>query len=154
LITSGKVQVEWDAEEFSLRAKATVEKNGWISPSNESLINFFPDVCFGHIAEPAIIIDRHGRIIVWYLPHIVSQVVVGDQSMLVWQSFPKSTSSPFSTMRLSISKTCYATVSRKNLRGRGHFGRWISKISSFQSMENIHQAPSTFLQAGFKPIMK
>jgi hypothetical protein len=101
LITSGKVQVPWDAEEFSLRAKATVEKHGWASPSNESLLTFFPKVEFGHIVEPAIIIDRHGRIIMWYLPNIMSHVVVGVTLMLLWQSFPKSTASPFSTMQHS-----------------------------------------------------
>jgi hypothetical protein len=62
------VQVQWDAEEFMWSAKDTVEQEGEVSAANASLPKFFPDANLGTISSPAIIIDKHGRILLYYLP--------------------------------------------------------------------------------------
>ena len=37
-----------------------------------ALLKFFPQTDPKHISDPAVIIDRHGVIMVWYLPGIIS----------------------------------------------------------------------------------
>jgi hypothetical protein len=47
----------WDAAEFAATSHRTLKK--FLLPS------------FGLIAEPAIVVDSHGRIVLWYLPGLL-----------------------------------------------------------------------------------
>jgi hypothetical protein len=76
-----EVRVDWDADSFAERAKATVNKTGTESLSDTSLSQFFNMPTLPDQTEPAIVIDRHGKIIVWYLPDILEDRVVGIGSI-------------------------------------------------------------------------
>jgi hypothetical protein len=55
------------------RFAARVKNRGDISESeNEELAKFFPRTNFGEINIPAIILDKHSRILAWHLPDILS----------------------------------------------------------------------------------
>jgi hypothetical protein len=59
--------VAWDVERY-----ADMAKNGVESKQHEKLRKYFPVSPLGKISEPTTIVDNHGKILVWYLPDIVS----------------------------------------------------------------------------------
>jgi hypothetical protein len=64
-------QTEWDVTRFADRVKNTRPRTDWDhSAEDERLAKFFVNPNFGDMDEPATILDRHGHIMVWYLPHI------------------------------------------------------------------------------------
>jgi len=66
-----QVKTEWDVTRFSDRVKnARPRANGDSSVEDTRLAKFFVNPQFGDMDEPSTILDRHGRIMVWYLPHI------------------------------------------------------------------------------------
>ena len=69
------MSLPWDADRFAERAKNTIEKDDYISPSNISLFKYFEIVELGSFAEPTVIVDCHGRILMWYLPGVIEKIV-------------------------------------------------------------------------------
>jgi hypothetical protein len=66
------VRIKWDADRYAESIKQNIELHGETSASNASLEKFFPNPELGIIREPAVILDRHGRILIWVLPRILS----------------------------------------------------------------------------------
>jgi len=48
------------------------QPSGVPSTQHEKLRKYFPTTVLGRISEPAMIVDNHGKILVWYLPNILS----------------------------------------------------------------------------------
>ena len=67
-------QTDWDVERLADRVKNTRPQEGDANASVEDkrLAKYFKNPQFGEFDEPATVIDRHGRIILWYLPLIIS----------------------------------------------------------------------------------
>ena len=64
-------ETEWDVTRFSDRVKnARPRANGDSSVEDTRLAKFFVNPQFRDMDKPSTILDRHGRIMVWYLPHI------------------------------------------------------------------------------------
>jgi hypothetical protein len=62
---------EWDVTRFADRVKNTrPHADGDGSGEDKRLAKFFTCPEFGDMYEPSTILDRHGRIMVWYLPDI------------------------------------------------------------------------------------
>lgn len=68
------VQTDWDVERLADRVKNTrpQSENG-TSVEDDRLAKYFENPRFGEFNEPATMLDRHGRIILWYLPLIFSR---------------------------------------------------------------------------------
>jgi hypothetical protein len=66
------VHVDWDADRFAEKVKTTVEKEGETSASNVALEKYFKSTALGTLRHPTVIMDRHGHILVWLLPDILS----------------------------------------------------------------------------------
>jgi len=58
------VAVEWDFDRFSQATKSGVGRKG-------NLEVFFQMDKMGRIDKPTTIVDRHGKLLVWYLPNIL-----------------------------------------------------------------------------------
>lgn len=54
----------------------TVTANGQPAGNDLSFRNYFQDAQLGYIQHPAALVDRHGRVMTWYLPGILSQARV------------------------------------------------------------------------------
>lgn len=68
-------KTNWDVERFADRVKnARVTGN----PASEDVrvAKFFDIPNFGAISDPATFVDRHGRIMAWYLPGLLSPNLV------------------------------------------------------------------------------
>lgn len=67
-------QTDWDVERLADRVKNTRPQEGDANASVEDkrLAKYFKNPQFGEFDEPATVIDRHGRIILWHLPLIIS----------------------------------------------------------------------------------
>jgi hypothetical protein len=70
------VEVNIDGNRLGESVKMTLEDFDETSKSNEALANFFPTIRLGTLREPAIIIDIHGQILIWYLPGIMMHRLV------------------------------------------------------------------------------
>jgi hypothetical protein len=70
------VQIKFDVERFSDMAKVSTDFNWETSTSDESLKKYFEDTSVGHLEDPAILVDKFGRILLWYLPGILSHCLV------------------------------------------------------------------------------
>jgi len=57
------VAVEWDFDRFSQATKVGVKRK-------ENLEVFFQMARLGKVDKPATIVDRHEKLLVWYLPNI------------------------------------------------------------------------------------
>ncbi|KAG2111108.1 hypothetical protein DEU56DRAFT_762241 [Suillus clintonianus] len=57
--------------QYHLLQKAR-QPSGVPSTQKEKLRKYFPMTVLGRISEPAMIVDNHGKILVWYLPNILS----------------------------------------------------------------------------------
>jgi hypothetical protein len=55
------VYIPWDVEEYHHKRKQN--KNGVVK---------FPNPSFGAFSEPLTVVDAKGRIVLWYLPHLLS----------------------------------------------------------------------------------
>ncbi|KIK10515.1 hypothetical protein PISMIDRAFT_20326 [Pisolithus microcarpus 441] len=51
---------EWDIDRFAEPARNVADKT-----------KYFPYPWWGHISDPATVLDVHGRVLVWYLPGIM-----------------------------------------------------------------------------------
>jgi hypothetical protein len=65
-----------DADRYGERVKMTVSKDNKESKSDAQLAKFFDRENVGTIEEPAVVVDLHGRILMWYLPDILGAQVV------------------------------------------------------------------------------
>ena len=77
-------KTEWDVTRFAERVKNTrpcIDGDNFAEDAR--LAKFFVNPNFGDVDEPCTMLDRHGRIMVWYLPHIfVSGRVVSTTIIL------------------------------------------------------------------------
>jgi hypothetical protein len=62
----------WDCDRFAAKAKDTIENEEQTSASNISLFQHEEKVDLGLVENPCILIDKHGRILLWYLPGVLS----------------------------------------------------------------------------------
>lgn len=69
------VKLEWDADRYAQRVKGTT-KPGHTSQEEMDLSKYFKAYQLGTIQKPTTIIDRHGKILLWYLPDIFQPRVV------------------------------------------------------------------------------
>src|SRR5260370_4000182 len=64
-------EVEWDVTRLADRVKNTQpQTNAEVAAEDIKLARFFNNPEFGDLDEPATIVDKFGRIIVWYLSGI------------------------------------------------------------------------------------
>lgn len=71
LITCIADKTEWDITRFADRVKNTRPcTDADNSAEDARLAKFFENPNFGDMDEPCTILDRCGRIMLWYLPHI------------------------------------------------------------------------------------
>jgi hypothetical protein len=64
-------KTEWDVTRFAEHVKNTRPRTcGEHSAEDVRLAKFFVNPNFGDMDEPSAILDQHGHIMVWYLPHI------------------------------------------------------------------------------------
>jgi hypothetical protein len=71
------VPIKLDVERFAEMTKASVQDD-WdeASASNERLKKYFEMTSIGYIKDPAILVDKFGRILLWYLPGILNHRLV------------------------------------------------------------------------------
>ncbi|KAG1841840.1 hypothetical protein F4604DRAFT_1939205 [Suillus subluteus] len=65
------LQADWDVERFADHAKVSPNPLNADSQQREKLAKYFNMPSFGHISEPTMFVDKHGRILAWYLPEIL-----------------------------------------------------------------------------------
>jgi hypothetical protein len=75
--------VPWDVERFAEYIPVTVERHGKSSASKTRLKKFFHMPKIGDINTPAVIVDKHGRILIWYLPDILTGHVVSETVLFI-----------------------------------------------------------------------
>ena len=63
------VVVNWDSDRFAQAVKNGASK----STCPSQLENFYEKARLGVIDKPATIVDKHGKILQWYLPHILQE---------------------------------------------------------------------------------
>ena len=62
----------WDVDRFAAKVKnPRVKADGSVLTEDTKLEKYFPAARFGHISQPATILDAHHRIIAWHLPGIL-----------------------------------------------------------------------------------
>src|SRR5580704_7253237 len=77
VLTKLPVRLEFDVERLADYIKNTVQKEGAkTSKSNLDLPKYFKMPNLGEVVDPATVIDRHGRILLWYLPDIIIERLV------------------------------------------------------------------------------
>ena len=52
--------------------KMSIEEDWNESASNERLQKYFKKTSIGYVKDPAVFIDSHGKILLWYLPGILN----------------------------------------------------------------------------------
>ncbi|KAG2076590.1 hypothetical protein BDR04DRAFT_1114141 [Suillus decipiens] len=72
------VQANWDVDQFADCAKVSPNLLNDDGQQQHKLAKYFKAPLFSHITEPTTFIDKHGKILAWYLPDIL----VPDQ--MVW----------------------------------------------------------------------
>jgi len=76
-------QTDWDVTCLADRVKNSRRLDGDVSIEDASLAKYFKNPELGDFTLPATILDRHGRILVWYLPHIFSSCRVVRMSAIL-----------------------------------------------------------------------
>jgi hypothetical protein len=67
------VNVDWDVDRYADRVKLSPpNRDGSATSEPERLKKYFSEAVLGKISTPATIVDRHGRILMVYLPNILS----------------------------------------------------------------------------------
>lgn len=80
------VLIDIDADRYAAAVPGTVTA-GASSQKEDNLPKFFDLPKLGTITEPTTIIDRHGRILLWYLPDILTPRVVSRLSSFIVITF-------------------------------------------------------------------
>jgi hypothetical protein len=65
-------QTNWDVTRLADRVKNSRRVDEDVSAEDMSLAKYFENPELGEFTLPATVLDRHGRIMVWYLPYIFS----------------------------------------------------------------------------------
>ncbi|KAG2738073.1 hypothetical protein P692DRAFT_20638160, partial [Suillus brevipes Sb2] len=65
------VQTDWDVDRFADSAKASRNLSN-STQQRQKLAKYFAAPSFGHLTEPTTLVDKHGRILTWYLPEILT----------------------------------------------------------------------------------
>ncbi|KAG0694117.1 hypothetical protein DFH29DRAFT_880933, partial [Suillus ampliporus] len=67
------INVDWDVDRYADRVKLSPpNRDGSATSEPERLKKYFSEAVLGKISTPATIVDRHGRILMVYLPNILS----------------------------------------------------------------------------------
>lgn len=67
------MNVDWDVNRYGDKAKLSPpNRDGSATAEPERLKKFFPEAVLGKISVPTTVVDRHGKIIVVYLPNILT----------------------------------------------------------------------------------
>jgi len=74
------VFLPWDCDRFSERAKDTIDDDEHTVAGNLSLFDHVEKVELGLMSSPCVLVDRHDRILLWYLPGILSHRIVSEFS--------------------------------------------------------------------------
>ena len=61
------VAVNWDSDRFAQAVKGGALQSTW----PPQLENFYKRPKLGVIDKPATVVDKHGKILLWYLPNIL-----------------------------------------------------------------------------------
>jgi hypothetical protein len=81
LIIHGADQTEWDVTRFLEHAKLTkVNEAGEEAKADQKLNASYIQPNFGELSEPATILDREGKVMVWALPGVLHPNRVVRQS--------------------------------------------------------------------------
>jgi hypothetical protein len=67
--------LKWDADRYADFVKGT-NIAGTMSEKEKNAANYFERTTLGKIHTPTTILDLHGKILLWYLPGILSPRVV------------------------------------------------------------------------------
>ncbi|KAG1884759.1 hypothetical protein F4604DRAFT_1919274 [Suillus subluteus] len=67
------INIDWDVDRYADKAKLSPPNvDGSTSAGTERLKKFFPETILGKISVPTTIVDRHRKILVVYLPNILT----------------------------------------------------------------------------------
>ena len=67
------MNVDWDVDRYGDKVKLShPNRDGSATGEPERLKKYFPEAVLGKISVPTTIVDKNGRIIVIYLPNILS----------------------------------------------------------------------------------
>ncbi|KAG1840334.1 hypothetical protein F4604DRAFT_1924203 [Suillus subluteus] len=67
------INVDWDVDRYADRVNLSQpNRDGSATSEPERLKKYFPEAVLGKISTPATLVDRHGRILMVYLPNILS----------------------------------------------------------------------------------
>ncbi|KAG1830059.1 hypothetical protein F4604DRAFT_1695666 [Suillus subluteus] len=67
------INVDWDVDRYADRVNLSQpNRDGSATSELERLKKYFPEAVLGKISTPATLVDRHGRILMVYLPNILS----------------------------------------------------------------------------------
>ena len=77
------VEVDWDVTQFADRVKnSRPHQDGQPSVEDTNLLKYFRNPELGDLDDPATIIDRFGRIMVWHLPDIFLRPLIVSSTHL------------------------------------------------------------------------
>jgi hypothetical protein len=65
-----------DADYLAAKVKATIEEEGEEALSNAKLWEYVPKIQLGQMTDLCTLVARHGSILLWYLPGIMSHRLV------------------------------------------------------------------------------
>jgi hypothetical protein len=87
-------KVDWDITRYADRVKNTHPRpDGEPAPDDVNLEKYFRNPELGDLDEPATIVDRFDRIMVWYLPGIFFACLMVSPTQLLFGSESKLSSS-------------------------------------------------------------
>ena len=70
------VHIKLDAERYAEAVRMTAQKGWDASMADEKLKKYFGNISICHLKDPAIVVDMFGRILIWFLPDILSHRLV------------------------------------------------------------------------------
>ena len=77
-------EVDWDATRFADQVKNTrPHPNGEQAVEDLNLEKYFKNPVLGDLDEPATIVDRFARIMVWYLPDVLYPSLIVSPACLL-----------------------------------------------------------------------
>jgi hypothetical protein len=100
----------------------------------------------GHISEPAVITDQHGRVILWYLPNLMTS----DQQVYLYTALIICNLMNIKDYLLSITKPMVSCLQKPKLDNKNK--SWRNNITNFLQVEGQTYSPGvdTFA-AGWLP---
>ncbi|KAL4080429.1 hypothetical protein J3A83DRAFT_4366753 [Scleroderma citrinum] len=79
------IQSEWDFEQFEDKVSWSTSASTNPDQTTTKLAKYFQSLNLGCLDEPHTTLDKHGKVILWYLPNLISpsQVVIVIFSLFV-----------------------------------------------------------------------